>query len=217
MTKRCKGCNGQFVSREFPYCQRCDEERYERKRQQELNRWREDKAREAQWAREILDLNPLILDTETTGLDGYIVQIAVIDSADQVLLDTLVNPMAEIEEGAMAVHGITQATVAGAPTFAEISAKLHALLKGHVVIVYNLPFDYGILLDERKRMGHDKVSKKTMYGARWEDLMLPYSAYVGDIRNDGEYRWQRLPGGDHSAAGDCSAALAVLKDMAASS
>lgn len=30
------------------------------------------------------------------------------------------------------------------------------------------------------------------------------------------YRWQRLPGGDHSALGDCWATLKVLQKMAES-
>ena len=205
-------CNGQFVSRQQPFCQRCEMERYDRKLEREHTRWLKDKAEAAQWAADILAANPLILDTETTGLNGYIVQISVIDSAGEVLLDTLVNPLAEIEEDAMAVHGITQAMVADAPTFAEISAKLHALLRDRTVIVYNLPFDSKILLNERRRMGHN-VGRLKMYHARWEDLMLPYSAYVGDIRDNGDYRWQRLPSGDHSAAGDCQAALEVLKEM----
>jgi DNA polymerase-3 subunit epsilon len=43
-----------------------------------------------------------------------------------------------------------------------------------------------------------------------------YAQFVGDWNEyHGNYKWQRLPGGDHSALGDCRATLAVLKEMAA--
>jgi DNA polymerase-3 subunit epsilon len=42
-----------------------------------------------------------------------------------------------------------------------------------------------------------------------------YSQWIGDWNDyHGNYKWQRLPGGDHSALGDCRATLAVLKQMA---
>ena len=51
----------------------------------------------------------LILDTETTGLDdnAEIVEISVIDSKGNILMDTLVSPIDEIPEQAIAIHGIT--------------------------------------------------------------------------------------------------------------
>lgn len=43
-----------------------------------------------------------------------------------------------------------------------------------------------------------------------------YSQFVGDW-NDyyNNYRWQKLPSGDHSAIGDCRATLKVIEKMAA--
>jgi DNA polymerase-3 subunit epsilon len=43
-----------------------------------------------------------------------------------------------------------------------------------------------------------------------------YAQYVGEWHDYwGNYRWQRLPGGDHSALGDARATLSLLKRMAA--
>jgi hypothetical protein len=44
-----------------------------------------------------------------------------------------------------------------------------------------------------------------------------YSQFIGDW-NDyyGSYCWQKLPGGDHSALGDCIATLEIIKLMARS-
>ncbi|MCW3664158.1 3'-5' exonuclease, partial [Burkholderia cenocepacia] len=60
--------------------------------------------------------NFILLDTETTGLDesAEIVEIAVIDDAGNVLLNTLVKPKHPIPNSATAIHGITNAMVATA-------------------------------------------------------------------------------------------------------
>ncbi|NJL65352.1 MAG: hypothetical protein HC903_30705 [Methylacidiphilales bacterium] len=42
-----------------------------------------------------------------------------------------------------------------------------------------------------------------------------YSQYVGEWNDyHGNYKWQKLPGGDHSALGDCHATLKIIKQMA---
>lgn len=217
MRRRCQACGGPFVGNNQPFCWR----RLKLRQQEELDLRvevalrTEELEQVAQWARQMLDANCLVLDTETTGLDGYVVQIAVIDSQGSVLLDSLVQPDAEIEEGAAQIHGITPALVATAPRFAEISPRLHEVLKGRDVCVYNMPFDRGVLLRERERMGDKPGVKVLLYGARWHDVMIPYATYVGEPGPYEEYRWQRLPGGDHTALGDCQATLAVLQELAA--
>jgi DNA polymerase III epsilon subunit-like protein len=57
------------------------------------------------------------INTETIGLDGVVVEIAVIDAATgEVLLDALVNPDGvPVEDGARAVRGIPDDALAGAP------------------------------------------------------------------------------------------------------
>jgi DNA polymerase-3 subunit epsilon len=43
-----------------------------------------------------------------------------------------------------------------------------------------------------------------------------YSQWVGEWNDyHQDYKWQRLPGGDHSALGDCKATLEVIRRMAA--
>lgn len=203
MISRCKGC-GRFKIRDrFSFCSDCqdinDEEIMQR-----------DRDRASAWAGQMLTRAPLILDTETTGLNGYLVQISVIDCGGDVLLDSLVNPHAEIEDGALRVHGLTSAALRGAPTYRQIHPLVDTVLRGRTVLVYNLEFDVRILRNELRRAGQvDGV----LFGAEWHDLMMPYSKFVGNRRGNG-YRWQRLPGGDHTALGDCRAALDVLRRMA---
>lgn len=85
----------------------------------------------------------LILDTETTGLEGEIVEIGVIRTDGSMAYHSLVRPRDEM--GATEIHGITADMVANAPTFADIEPQLRALLHGRKVAVYNVPFDRGML------------------------------------------------------------------------
>src|SRR4051794_16479396 len=80
----------------------------------------------------------VVLDSETTGVaHAEIVQIAVVDAAGQVLIDTLVKPIQLIPREATRIHGITDAMVADAPTFAAILPQLQNILTGRNVVVYN--------------------------------------------------------------------------------
>lgn len=162
----------------------------------------------------------MILDTETTGLDGCIVQIAVIDTQGRVVLDTLVHPQEPIPASATAIHHITDALVEEAPSFGGVFAELSQILAGRRVVVYNKAFDCGRLWHEVYRLhGSDQAvwreADAWLGRCRWQCAMERYSGWVGDAREfDDSYRWQELPGGDHSAVGDCRATLAVVREMA---
>ena len=173
-----------------------------------------DRQAASEWARTALaDEQAVILDTETTDLRGYICELAIIRATDgEVLMNILVNPGVPIEPGAQAVHGITNADVADAPTFADIHAELYMQCAGRRVLVYNAEYDAGRLSAEMNRMGkHPAVWR----GADWECIMLQYAAWVGDWNDyHGNYRWHKLTGGDHRALGDCRAARQRLQEMA---
>lgn len=184
----------------------------------------------AREARQLLATpNAVILDTETTDLRGYLVQIAVIDMTGVVLLDTLVNPQAPISLGAQRIHGLTVGALADAPVFAQIADALTTLLHGRTIVVYNAAFDREILTNEmwrltaqREGMAGERPMAAWPDAQRWIDnctwacAMEVYSQWVGDWnRRYGNYRWQPLPGGDHSAVGDAQATLTILQKMAA--
>ncbi|WP_212648313.1 3'-5' exonuclease [Deinococcus hopiensis] len=61
--------------------------------------------------------NLVVLDTETTGLEGHVVEIAVVTLRGEMLLDTLIKNIESIEPDAQRVHGITEAMLATAPGF----------------------------------------------------------------------------------------------------
>lgn len=185
-----------------------------------------DKQAAAAWAREVLD-DPatVFLDTETTDLYGYLVEISVTDRYGAVLLDSLVDPRAEIEPGAQAVHGIGAADLVGAPTYAELSERLWTVLRGRRVIIYNASFDTAVLRREVLRAAaalgpkpHDageQYWEPLERSARWECAMEWYAQWWGEWDHyHRDYTWQRL-GGGHRALGDCRATRERLVEMAA--
>lgn len=181
-----------------------------------VNDYQSDQDQARAWAAKMLAMpDLLILDTETTGLrgDAEVVQIAIIAGTGQVLLDTLVRPTRPIPRDASAIHHITDERVKDAPTFADIAPQLRALLAGQRVIIYNADFD--IRMMEQSAAARGLTYEAPIFAGEYEDAMEPYSAWVGSWSSyHHSYRWQRLPGGDHSAIGDCRACLKVLQMMA---
>lgn len=175
-----------------------------------------DRTHAATWAAKMLTRpDVLILDTETTGLDetAEIIQVAILTVAGRTVLDALVRPTRPIPAAASNVHGLTDADVAGAPTFADLAPALRAVLGGRTVLIYNRDYDTRLFAQSARAVGVD--IGRPPFGAAYECAMLPYSTWVGEPGRFGGYRWQRLPSGDHSAAGDCRATIAVLERMAA--
>jgi DNA polymerase III epsilon subunit-like protein len=160
----------------------------------------------------------VVLDTETTGLYGEIIELSIVDINGNVLFDKLLRPKCEIEEGAMAVHGITDDMVAGARTFAEEWPEIHAALTDRVLIAYNVGFD-------RERLEHTaKVHGVSLPILVWRCLMMKYAAFWGAPGRYEDVAWQKL--GDacvqqgvifeqaHRALGDALATAALIRRLA---
>lgn len=169
----------------------------------------------AQWAKGVLDdPGAVILDTETTGLeDAEIVEIAIIDPAGQVLLDTLVKPANPIPAEASRLHGITNDLVKDAPTWSEIDDQVRGLLhKASRIVVYNAAFDLDMMLRCTRRLYN--LPPWEIDTDRWECAMEQYAMWYGEWSDYYEsFKWQPLIG-DHRALGDCQATLARLRKMA---
>jgi DNA polymerase III epsilon subunit-like protein len=59
-----------------------------------------------------------------------------------------INPQREVEAGAIEVHGITNAMLAGKPVFAQIAEDFLAFVEGAELVIHNAPFDLGFLNHE---------------------------------------------------------------------
>lgn len=170
------------------------------------------------WARKLLERDSqswVILDTETTGLDqnAEVIQIGAIDGAGSVLMDNvLVKPARPIPPDAMAIHHITNEMVANAPSFPDVLPTLRDAVKGKLLVIYNAQYDSRLL--KQSARAHNIDLQLGIEG--WTCAMLEYADWVGDWNDHhGNFRWQKLAGGDHSALGDCRATLDVISRMAA--
>ncbi len=187
-----------------------------------------DRQEAAKWAYELMQRQDwCILDTETTGLsrDAQIVELGVLAPDETVLLDTLVTPTVEIEPEAVQVHGITRDRLAtrNAPAFETVFMPLLKAVGRGDVVIYNAEFDIRLIRQSIKPYGIQLAFPTSDHrgcrifpnGGGIYCAMHWYSQWVGELRHDGEYKWQRLPGGDHSAIGDCKAVLRIIRQMAA--
>lgn len=163
----------------------------------------------------------VILDSETTGLGSLDepVQIAVVDGAGNVLFDSLIKPTIEIGAGAAAIHGITMAAVADAPTMIEAWDGLYTAIQGKLILAYGRDFDRG-KISQGCRANHMPPLCPT---CQWECVMEAYSRYYGRWQG-GRYRWQKLTdacrqqgipiSNAHSVLGDALMTLELLRAMA---
>jgi DNA polymerase-3 subunit epsilon len=99
-----------------------------------------------------------IIDFETTGLsptNDRVIEVGLIkadlDGRPVAFFQTFVNPEGPV--GATHIHGITDADVASAPTFGEISEELIRRLETHAIVGHNLRFDMSFLDNELARNG----------------------------------------------------------------
>ncbi len=98
-------------------------------------------------AQEVLELNPIFLDTETTGigLNDVVIEVAIVDREGQVLYDSLVNPQRPIPEESSRVHGITDEMVQDALTLNQVWADIEKIFHNRAVGIYNAEFDMRLL------------------------------------------------------------------------
>ena len=104
------------------------------------------------WARTMLSPHrAVVIDCETTDLPGAICEVAVVDTAGRILLNTLVNPCQPISPDATRVHNITDRMVAGAPGFPDALSDVLRVTAGRRVLAYNAPFDYECFRSDAQR------------------------------------------------------------------
>jgi DNA polymerase III subunit epsilon len=166
------------------------------------------------WARSIVDRSYqyYILDTETTGLDNpEVIELAVINLAGQMIVNQRYNPITPISTGATDIHGMTNEGLSAKPKWKVGIDCLERVIFQRKLLIYNYTFDRRAI-----RITYDlhNIRPPVIEG---ECVMHWYAQFCGDWDNRRRsYRWQKLPGGDHSALGDCIATLEIIKLMARS-
>jgi DNA polymerase III subunit epsilon len=173
-----------------------------------------DKLIAAMWAKKLLNGEYgdwCILDTETTGLHSpEVVDICIISKYRSPMINTHLNPITNITEGATYIHGLTKDKLLDFPTFKDVRDRIQEITKDRLVIIYNAGFDCEAIYNSVKIHQLPRITFKS------ECAMNQYAKFYGDWSGYwGNYKWQKLPGGDHTAYGDCLAVHDLLQSMAA--
>ena len=113
------------------------------------------KERVIQEAQEYIKLNPVFIDTETTGFkpDDEIVDISIVDHDGTVLFDSLVNPKKIIPIDAINIHHISNDMVSNAPNWKEVWDEISYILSGRVLGVYNAEYDLRLMKQSTEKWG----------------------------------------------------------------
>lgn len=132
----------------------------------------------------------IVLDTETTGIrveDGHrIIEIGCVELINRrltgVTFHEYMNPGREVEEGALAVHGISNDFLLDKPAFQAIAASFLTFIDGAELIIHNAPFDLSFL-DHELLLARSGYKKITHYCEVIDTLPLARKLHVGQRNN----------------------------------
>jgi DNA polymerase-3 subunit epsilon len=105
-------------------------------------------------------MRQVVLDTETTGLEPElnhrVIEIGCVELINRRStgrsFHRYLNPERDIDDGALAVHGISRTDLDGQPRFAEIAEELMSFISGAELVIHNAAFDVAFLDAELARL-----------------------------------------------------------------
>jgi DNA polymerase III subunit epsilon len=135
-------------------------------------------------------MRQVVLDTETTGLqpaDGHrIIEIGCIELINRKFTGNryhqFINPEREVEEGALAVHGITNQFLQDKPVFADIAQKFMDFISDAELIIHNAPFDIGFINHELN-LTKQNWKPLTKYCRVIDTLVMARQLHIGQRNN----------------------------------
>ncbi|ENW0691761.1 exonuclease domain-containing protein [Salmonella enterica] len=132
-------------------------------------RMKSERGRFARLAHTWLALDPVFLDTETTGLDAgaQALEIGLVNARGERIFETRLKPTVSIDPAAAAVHGISEAELADAPSWPDIAQQLQHHIGRHPLVIFNADFDTRIL--KQTAAAHNDP-------ASWLDSLTVYCA-----------------------------------------
>ncbi len=128
----------------------------------------------------------VVLDTETTGLnpqEGHrIIEIGCVELVKRRLtgkrFHVYINPDRIIDEGAIAVHGITNQFLDDKPHFEQIVEDFIAFIRGAELVIHNAPFDVGFINHEFSRL-NNKAGTVADYSEVFDTLAYARKKHPG--------------------------------------
>ncbi len=131
-------------------------------------------------------MRQIVLDTETTGLSAAqghrIIEIGCIEMVNRRLtgreFHRFLNPDRDIDDGAVAVHGISREQLETEPRFHEVVDEFIAFVKDAELVIHNADFDVGFIEHELRLMKH-KQPKVTDHCQVLDTLTLAREIHPG--------------------------------------
>ncbi|TKI08229.1 exodeoxyribonuclease X [Martelella alba] len=144
-----------------------------------------------------------IIDTETCGLEGGVVEVASVDLIDGRLVNAmsdLVNPGRPIDYEAMAIHHITEQMVEDKPRIAKVIGRYQG---SPYYVAHNAAFDRRMLPEMHGQwICTVKLARKLYPGIKYGNQYLRYALDLPVAVPDGLY--------PHRALYDCYVTAALL-------
>ncbi|MFV3405830.1 DNA polymerase III subunit epsilon [Pseudomonas sp. NY15463] len=129
----------------------------------------------------------VILDTETTGMpvtEGHrIIEIGCVEVVGRRLtgrhFHVYLQPDRESDEGAINVHGITDAFLIDKPRFGDVAEEFFAFIQGATLVIHNAAFDVGFINNEFALLGQHERADISQHCAILDTLMMARSRHPG--------------------------------------
>lgn len=163
------------------------------------------------------DLEVVVFDTETTGLEpskgDRVVSLSAVRIRGGKLVagsqfHTLVNPGRPIPEASTAFHGLSDADVADAPSFAEVLPRFHEFVGKAVLVAHNAAFDKKFL-----DLGAREAGLPLLENPILDTLFLSYGVHKDLEGHNLDAIAQRLGvaiEGRHTSLGDARATAEIF-------
>ena len=111
-------------------------------------------------------MREIVLDTETTGIsprDGHrIIEIGALELMHHLptgkQLHIYINPERDIDQGAVAVHGLTSAFLSDKPVFASIVDEFLEFINDAPLVIHNASFDMAFINSELDKIQRPVLS-----------------------------------------------------------
>jgi DNA polymerase-3 subunit epsilon len=136
-------------------------------------------------------MRSVVLDTETTGMpvaDGHrIIEIGCVELIGRRLtgrhFHAYLQPDRESDEGAIAVHGITDEFLKDKPRFKEVADEFFEFIKGAQLIIHNAAFDIGFIANEFTLLKQSERAEVSDYCSILDTLMMARERHPGQRNN----------------------------------
>lgn len=130
-----------------------------------------------QFARRVIEQDPIFLDTETTGLGNQdeIIEISVVDDLGETIFQSLVKSTQPIPPSSMQVHGISNEDIQKSPPWPIVWMQLRPILVNRFIVAYNSDFDLRMM-----QQSHARYRQTWKDNLRMVDLLKIYAQFRGE-------------------------------------